>query len=207
MNNKNKILIFLVFLFIAGLFGFSFLNPSITGHVSVNINRQNLDLIINESKNFLLTSDNLEPFIITSFKLSGNIAGDGQVKIYIDTGKGQRLLVYDNIFIKKDERGGLSAITGQAIDDTAEEDAERREGTNKGDKWLIIKPIRILLEKEVFEEINDDKYLISEEFNDKCKETCLINMEMSRNVAYRLVFLVEKGTILKLNELIYQTLD
>lgn len=178
-------------------------NPSITGHVPANIYTQNLNLVINESQNFLLTSDNLEPFVITSFKISGNITGNGQVKIYIDTGRGQKILVYDNIVQKKDAQAGLSEITGSITDKSVKNVTGKN--TGKDDKWLVIKPIKTLLEKEAFDEVSDEEILVKGDFNRQCIETCLIRMEISRKIAYRLIFLVENGTVLKINEIVYQT--
>ena len=118
---------------------------------------------------------------------------------FLDTGKGQRILVYENIAKKEVGEGGLSAITGKAVGDIERE--------NENDKWLVIKPIKVFLEKEVFDEIAEDEYLIDGTFNSQCKETCSINMEISRDIAYRLVFLVEDGTVLRISEVVYYTLD
>ena len=208
MNKKPKIQIFFVFVLIvvfliaAWSAVLIFSNPSITGHVPVNIYTQNLNLVINKSQNFLLTSDNSEPFIITSFKISGNITGDGQVKIYIDTGKGQKILVYDNIQ-KKDTPTGLHEITG-SITDKSIKNATGKNISND-DKWLVIKPIKTLLEKEVFDEVGNDEILVKGYFNQQCIETCLMKMEISREIAYRLIFLVEDATVLKINKILYQT--
>lgn len=213
MNKKLQIKIFfgfvliIVLLIVAWSAVFIFRNPSITGHVPVNIYTQNLNLVINKSQNFLLTSDNSEPFIITSFKISGNIIGDGQVKIYIDTGKGQKFLVYENIAQniaqKKDTQASLYGITGGITDKSIKN--ATGENISKDDKWLVIKPIKILLEKEAFDEVSNDESLVKGDFNWQCIETCLIRMEISRKIAYRLTFLVESGTVLKINKIAYQT--
>lgn len=209
MNKSPQIQIFvgfvltIVLLIVAWSAVLIFSNPSITGHVPVNIYTQNLNLVINKSQNFLLTSDNSEPFIITSFKISGNITGDGQVKIYIDTGRGQKILVYDNIVQKKDAQAGLHGITGSITDKSIKN--ATGENTSKDDKWLVIKPIKTLLEKEAFDEVSNEEILVKGDFNRQCIETCLIRMEISRKIAYRLRFLVENGTVLKINEIVYQT--
>ena len=97
MEVRHKLQITFGIILLLGIFTFALNKPSITGHVLININRQSLDIVIDESQNFLLSSDSVEPFVITSFKVSGNITGDGQVKVYIDTGRGQRVLVFENI--------------------------------------------------------------------------------------------------------------
>ena len=201
MNSRLNARVVLISLLFIALISSLFYKPSITGHVPVKIYTQNLSLVINESQNFLLTSDNTEPFFVASFKISGNIAGNGKVKIYIDSGRGQKLLVYKNTAGEEEDKGKLfsiTSITGGAIE------ASETESENKNDKWFIIKPIKPLLEKEVFDEIGANEQLVNGDFKWECRETCFMSMEMSRNLAYRLVFLVEKGTILKIEEILFQ---
>ena len=201
MNKWFKIQILLVFVLLIIMFTLSFNNPTITGNIPANVYTQKLDLVINESSNFLLTSDNLEPFIITSFKISGNVIGNGQAEIYIDTGRGQNILVYKNIVKREDDQLELFELTGQAVENI------EGENVNRHDKWLVIKPIKILLKKEDFDLIGNDEYLVNGNFMWQCRDTCLMNMEMYRKVAYRLVFLVEEGTTLKIDEILFQTED
>ena len=211
MNRRLNAEIVLFSLLFIALISSLFYKPSITGHVPVKIYTQNLSLVINESQNFLLTSDNTEPFLVASFKISGHIAGNGRVKIYIDSGRGQKLLVYNNIADKEDDKGKLSSITGREDDQSelssitggAIETPESK-SENKNDKWLIIKPIKPLLEKEIFDEIGANEHLANGDFKWQCRDTCFMSMEMSRNLAYRLVFLVEKGTILRIDEILFQ---
>jgi|SRR3989338_164139 len=201
MHKKSNLQLFLgSFIFIiAALFGLTFINPNITGHVLVNINRQNLNIMINESQNFLLTADNEEHFTITSFKISGNITGNGRVKIYIDNGRGQRLLVYKNIAKNSAEQKSLPKITGAVTEKIKKE--------NANDEWLVIKPINTLLEKEIFDEVGSDESLVNGQFAEQCMDTCFMKMQISRNIAYRFIFLVEHGNTLKINEIVYRTED
>jgi len=199
LENRFKIQIFLVSALFIGLMGYAFYNPSITGHVSANIYRQNLNLMINESQNFLLTSNELDSFFITSFKISGNITGNGQVKVYIDTGTGQKVLVYENMAGKKEDKNtGLISITGRVI-----EIVEAR-GVDEGVKRLVFRPIETLLEKEVFDEVGRDLILVNGAFTEQCIDTCFMHMEISKNISYRIVFLVEKGTVLRINDIVFQ---
>ena len=195
MVSGKHVQISIVALLLVGVLSYSIFQPSITGYVSVNINRQILDLEMNESRNFMLTGDNVEPFTISSLKLSGYVEGEGQVKIYIDTGTGQRLLIYDNIEQSVQEGDGLALITSRAIEEIENEE---------NPYWLVINPINILLEKEIFDVLEENEFLGKGDFVDACEETCVIGMKMSRDNAYRLVFLVEEGVILKINEIIYQ---
>ena len=208
MDKRFKIQIFVASASILAFLVFTFNKPSITGHVSANFYRQNLSLEMDHSQNFLLTSDNIEPYFITSLQLSGEILGNGQVKIYIDNGKGQRLLVYENIIRKGTSSGGFSGITASGglsgISGNAVKEGDNSAKENN-DKWLIVKPINVLLEKETFNKLDANDKLTSGTFSQKCMESCTISMEISRSVAYRLVFLVEKGAVLKINELSFQT--
>ncbi len=147
---KYNAKVLLVSILFIGLMGYAFYSPNITGFVSVSIYKQNVSLVIDQSQNFFLTSDNIEPFIITSFKVSGEVIGEGRVKVLIDSGKGQRLTVYNNIMKEKLAKSKLLEITTRAVDDVKENVNE------KNDKWLIIKPINVLLEKEVFDTVEDD---------------------------------------------------
>ncbi|MBW2975230.1 hypothetical protein KY366_05925 [Candidatus Woesearchaeota archaeon] len=170
----------------------------ITGYVSSNVYKQDLNLVINQSQNFILTSVNDDPFTITSLKFSGNILGNGQVKIYIDTGRGQKVLIYENIAGKEEEEKGLLDVTGMATK------AIENEETSREDKYLIIRPLKSFLDKEIFDEITNGLALVNGAFIQQCIETCFINMKMSKNTEYRLVFFVEKGTIVEIDEILYQ---
>lgn len=201
-NNRHKIQIIFVLAIVVLLIGYSFINPSITGHVSAAVNKQKTDLVINESKNFQLTTYSEKPFLITSFKISGNVSGSGQVRIYIDTGKGQKLMVYNNVGKKKTYKNSFSKITANVIANSKEKNEDVKES-----KVLELKPLSILFEREVFSIVNDDEILIPGVFDDECADTCLINMEIAKDISYRLVFLVEKGTILRVNEITFNSFE
>ncbi|MBW2976653.1 hypothetical protein KY347_04365 [Candidatus Woesearchaeota archaeon] len=201
MELGHKIQLSFGILLISALIVSLFYKPAITGYVPTDINRQKLKLELNESQNFILASNNITPFTVTSFRISGEIIGEGQVKIYIDTGKGQTLLVYENIGKKGEYKKGLVSITSMAAAD------KKSEGGNKENGLLVITPLKPLLTKEVFDEVGNFSVLVNGVFTDQCIETCFINMEISKEISYRLVFLIEKGTILKVNEIVYQTLD
>src|SRR3990167_1825551 len=74
-----------------------FPDSGITGFVSIETKKQKLDLSIENSQSYILTTSSKEPFQITSLKLSGEIIGQGIVKAYIDNGQYQRILIYSNI--------------------------------------------------------------------------------------------------------------
>ncbi|MBW2989601.1 hypothetical protein KY358_04770 [Candidatus Woesearchaeota archaeon] len=169
----------------------------ITGFVSSSIYKQDLNMAISESQNFILTSNSAKPFTINSIRLSGEVIGKGQAKVYIDTGTGQNVLIFSNVAEKKENEKGILGITGMAVEDDAIAGYDES-------KILIIKPLDRLLEKGSFEEIEDYHYLKEGLFKDECAETCFISMDVSSETRYRLVALVEDGTKLKLDEISYQ---
>jgi len=54
-------------------------------------------------------------------------------------------------------------------------------------------------------EVTDKEGKITESgnFNNACKETCSISMDLSNNKVYKMVILVEEGTLLKLKGIAY----
>ena len=194
-EKKLPIQFLLITLFLLFLGAITLYKPSITGFVPLNVYTQDIELVLTESGNFILSTDAIEPFVISSFRISGEIIGNGQVNIAIDTGRGQKIVVYKNL---KDssKKGGFTKITGRVMRNIKQETSDSKA------KWLVIKPIKPLLEREVFEDVNDTE-IKSGVFEDQCIQSCTMSMEMSRDVNYRLVFLVEKGTTLKVNKVTF----
>lgn len=191
---------FIVFGLFAVVIGASLFNPNITGYVPANIFTQNLNIDINESQDFLLTSDSKSPFIVTSLRISGNISGNGVVKVYLDAGKGQTALIYENIQ-KKRENKGFTPVTGRPIeshDDQAESEKDEKNIT------LVIKPLKNPLKKEELDYSANGSKTIKGDFVNKCLETCAIYMQLSKDTVYRLAVLVEEGTTLRIDSIVYQ---
>lgn len=195
----SAIMPFAVLGIFAVIISISFLNPNITGYVSANVFTQNLDININESQDFLLTSDSKNPFIVTSLRVSGNISGDGIVRIYLDTGKGQTALIYENTEAKR-ENNGFVSITGRQIESYEQTEAgEMEEGENIS---LLIRPLKNPLKKE---EIGpNNATTVSGVFANKCIETCSMYMYLSKETTYRLVVLMEEGTKVRIENIVYQ---
>ena len=172
-----------------------FNNPNVTGYVSTDFVMQNLNLTLTQSQKFALSSTSPEPFTLTSFKLSGEVIGDGRVEIYLDNRQGQELLIYNNL---KTKDRGIGAITGFSIEGEADEEAEKA-------AYFLISPGEIIQNPEL-QELSEREETVSGTFENQCSDTCFIRMELSSSTAYDMVFKVESGTSLKINNIFY-TID
>ena len=173
-----------------------FPDSGITGFVSIETKKQKLDLSIENSQSYILTTSSKEPFQITSLKLSGEIVGQGTVKAYIDNGQDQRILIYSNI-IRKDTGlrsiTGMDKITGNVIEaDTAQEDSQTD---------LVIEYLDNI--QGELGALSDEESLFIGNFESQCIESCFIEILLKEDIAYQLLFYVEEGTVLKLNEIVY----
>lgn len=162
-------------------------NSTITGFVSVESYTQQLDYQLTKSTAFLISSPS--EVKINSFKLSGSVSG-GLVEVYLDNSAGQRLLVYQNL---ESVRGGLSAITGQSIKEAGSESLVEKQILQIAVLKAVDEPLSV---KSMFgKQVNEGA------FENKCKETCFINMIVSPESEYQLIVLVEEGAVLNLDEL------
>ena len=121
-NKLQKIEITIAVLLVLGLTAFLIGNPNITGFLSLDFVMQDLNLTLSQSQNYIITSTNPEPFTLTSFKISGEMIGDGRVEIYIDNGQSQQLLVYRNV---KQKQRGMALITGMFIEGEKQTEKEK----------------------------------------------------------------------------------
>ncbi|MBW2980811.1 hypothetical protein KY360_05335 [Candidatus Woesearchaeota archaeon] len=173
-----------------------FSNPNITGYVSIDFIMQDLDITLTQSQVFTMGATNPQPFTLTSFKLSGEVIGDGRVEIYLENRQGQQLLIYRNI---KSKDRGISAITGLAVEG-GEPTGKAEEGT-----YFVITPGQVIQNPGLME-LSGKEETISGPFSDECVDTCFIRMELSSSTTYGLVFKVEPGTTLKIDRIFY-TID
>jgi len=179
-----------IIIILAGFLTF-FSHYSVTGFVSAESKIQSLDLVIAKSQNFILTSDNEEPYTLTSFKISGEVSGDGLAEVYITDSTGQKVLVYENIGkVTKT----MSAITGMVPA------VKRNLLYEKSDSLLLIIPDKEL-ETTPKRTLEENEVIKTGAFNDACKESCFIKMEMSRNNEYNLIVEVEPGTTVNINQI------
>ena len=194
---KIEVGVAICLLLVGALTFFSY--PSITGHVSSDLNTQLVDFMIDESQLFEITTDSVEPFFITSFRISGVFIGNGIVEAYLDNGRGQQILIYDNIREKKAD-SGLGLITGGVIGEEVEFEEVLPE------KTLRIKPAEVLSEN-IKIQLKKGEETFSGEFDSQCIESCFIEMEMAQDVGYNLIFRVESGTKVHLTKIQYTIRD
>lgn len=173
-----------------------FKNPSILGHYSADFKTQTLDIIIDKSQSYALTTTSQEPLYITSLRVSGEVIENGNVEIFIDNNAGQRLLVYKNI--KKIEQG-LAAVTGMAVGPESIEGPEQ--------KMLLLKPLSQIAWNGAEISLSEEEEYVSGPFKNKCVDTCFIEMPLSSEFTYKLIFNIEPGTKLKINRIIYTLKD
>lgn len=167
----------------------SFFGPGITGFVSADTYRHRLDLTLDKSTIFLISS--VEELTISSFKISGEVENGG-VKVYLDDLKGQKLVIYENLEEKKE---GLNMVTGMAI------------GGVHGDPEIIndeqFLEVRKLDEFDEYVELDKtNKELKTGPFEAECEETCFIKMLIGPGRDYKLVVFLEEGTVFELDELL-----
>jgi len=167
----------------------SFFRPGITGFVSADTYRHQLDLTLDKSTTFLISSN--EELTVSSFKISGRVEKGG-VKVYLDDLEGQKLSVYENLEAKKE---GLNMVTGMAI------------GGMHGDPEIVndeqFLEVRKLDEFDEYVELDKaGKELKTGAFEGECDETCFIKMPIGPGRDYKLVVFLEEGVVFKLDELL-----
>ena len=199
MRNIYKIELMLA---VIGIFaiGLSLMPPAtLTGYVSglnITIYLQELNLTIDNSNSYTLASEkNLH---LNSFMLSGEVFGSGRVEILLDNGKGQQYLVYENV-IRKQELKTPNLITGIGITGRAiEENASLNE---KKGTFLIVQPKKPI--KYEFFRLNEGDEVMSGDFHAECIETCEIPKELFNSSSYELIFRLEQGTSVRIDEIRY----
>lgn len=170
-----------------------FPDTGITGYVSVDVRKQPVDIAVANSQSYLLTTTSEEGFELTSFKISGELIGEGKASVYLDNGQGQKILVFTNII---DSRKGLGSVTGmkEISGLVTGPDTEAQ-----GD--LILEYLENI--DGSFRDLKDQEELFSGKFEEKCVDSCFINMPLNSDLSYLLLFYVEEGAILNINEVVY----
>ena len=195
---KKIPLIFAISLLLVSI-GFLFKNPGITGHVAADFRSQTFNLELDNSQSFLLKTNSQNPIYISSFRLSGNIIGEGSVEIFIEN-NGRQVLIYKNV-VEKEQ--GMPAVTGMAV---APGDMPEVKNTpsNKSEEGIsiIMEPLEKLEWTEGFS-LSDKQKFFTGAFNDKCVDTCFIEMPLSSEKTYRLIFMIQPGTKLEINKITY----
>ena len=87
----------------------------------------------------------------------------------------------------------MDKITGNVIEaDTAQEDSQTD---------LVIEYLDNI--QGELGALSDEESLFIGNFESQCIESCFIEILLKEDIAYQLLFYVEEGTVLKLNEIVY----
>ena len=172
--------IVIVIIFMTALY---FSRGTITGHLAKNIERNPVDIVVDKSQSFVLQLSNNAPFALSSFSISGAVNGPGRVNVYLDTGTGARRLVYTNT------KGEVSA-----------HDATTEFVENSGsDASLVVTKYRDLGETTSSKEGET----IAGSFRRVCSETCSLDPTVFASSRYELLFFVDEGTTVHVNEILH----
>jgi len=180
-----------------------FKNPGITGFVSVDSISQVVDIKMTQSQSYILKTNTTNEITITSFRLSGIVTGLGGVEIFIED-ETQNVLIYKNIEEKEDLP--LLAITGMVIrDQEAPQSFEQQENVNNSEILesvaLELVPSRFL--KYIPIPLASKQGFTDGSFDKKCMQSCFIEMPLSSEKTYELVFNIEPDTILEINKITF----
>ncbi|MBD3303868.1 hypothetical protein GF343_01885 [Candidatus Woesearchaeota archaeon] len=176
-----------------------FSRPEIVGYASTSVHSQDLNLFVEQSQRFYLRSLISEPVHLTSLTLSGEVIGEGTVSIYLDNERGMRNLVYKNVKRKDSTHNritGTSVLGGGVTGNSIQQHEEN--------------PVLDLLEGPVlqgYEFLNPAYRTVSGEFHHACVESCLLQARTFEGRRFAIDFFIEPGTILKIKEIVYTTLE
>lgn len=168
--------------------------PGITGFVSVETKVQSIDLSIANSQSYVLTTNQDVPVHLTSLKLSGEVIGKGLVEAYVADSQ-NKILIYSNIAKKETGVGsitGMGKITGNVVGVN---------GEAAQDDYLVIDFLENV--KDELGKPGENEEITNGPFKDQCINSCFIDMSVTKDRAYQLLFYVEEGTVLNINQIVY----
>jgi len=175
-----SVLLVLFGVFSIGRLGNTTKGNLITAFVSSDIFTQNVDIEIDRSQSYYLSSE--PEFKLTSLRLTGVVEGSGIVRILIEDSEGKQLLIYTNI----KDKNPRNLITGYAV----------AEGN------LAISPSKEAL-SPLNEQLPEDKIAVSGQFYNECVESCFMSAIISPQGNAKLIFQLEEGAKVKLTGLSY----
>lgn len=179
-NLKNLWHVLLMVGILTGALYFS--RSTITGNVVVNdIQRVPVNINIDQSQSYVVSLPDKTVLDLHSFSVTGEIQGKGLVKIYLDNGAGIKRLVYSN------EKGIIqSSLKANVFTSFKAESAKL--SVEKYSNYDYLAPEQV--------EVSAGN------FRDICIETCSFDRNFDSQ-RYELIVYVEKGTSLKIEEIIY----
>jgi competence protein ComGC len=179
-------LMFIVILIIA--VPLLFFRPSLTGFVASDTKAQILNMVFTESQALELKSASASPIYMSSFSLSGEIIGDGNVAVYLANGQ-TRSLVYTNVGQKKK----ASPLTGAATGIAAAHAVEVEQNTS-----ISIEEGKKLSWPGSFGENSASGSVTA-----VCIDSCYLSADTFTSDNFELQVFVEPGTTFKLQEVLY----
>ncbi|MBI4140612.1 hypothetical protein HY485_02125 [Candidatus Woesearchaeota archaeon] len=182
-NNESRGLWRIIVLIAVITVALFFSKSSITGHISQDISRQPVDLVVGKSQSFVVSLPNNGEFSLRSLRVSGEVVGSGKVKVLLDNGKGIRRLVFANIHGVGKEIDRSTQFV-ESSDDLSQE--------------LVINSYQSLEN-----DVADEGETIAGSFRSVCVETCNLNPDMFTSRRYELLVYVEPGAQAHINELLY----
>jgi hypothetical protein len=165
-----------------------FFKSSITGFVASDTRAQILNLEFTDSQALNLKSTSNEPIYISSFSLSGEIKGEGDVAVYLRQGY-KESLVYTNVGQKQK----VSPITGMATSIPAAHAVVIEQNAS-----LMIEKGRKLEWPGDFGENSASGSVTA-----VCMNSCYLNADEFTANNFELLVYVEPGTIFNLQEVLY----
>ncbi len=162
------------------------LKPSITGFVSSDAQRQQINMTLDESKLIQMHTKSGQSASLNYLAISGEIIGDGDVAVYLRNSAGDKLMVYGNV--GKPNRPNL--ITGLAV-------AANPANAEFDDEMILSTGNKLAWPGDLGFNTGGGS------FGRTCLETCFLDAVSWTGNSWDIVAYVEPGTQLKITELSY----
>ena len=161
----------------------------IAGLTSLEPHSQSIDLVIGESRTVLLRTIDAGEISLASLSLSGEIKGDGVVKVWLDNTKGEQKLVFRNI-MKSGNR--ITGITGMAYSSSP---TSAPSTIRHDDKTLLAVVVEdpIVVPPQAFV-LTNRQQTYSGSFLGACLESCALEAPNWSSSQFRLRFEMQPGT-------------
>lgn len=170
----------------------------VTGYVSSDVITENINLLIEQSQEYLLSSE--QSFELTSLRLSGLVEGEGLVKIFLENSQGERMLVYNNA----KEKGTGNLITGRAEGSSGNLITGKAVAAAESEA-VSISLAAGQLRAPLFEEPGEGFGIAVGSFYNECHETCFLSVMFSPENSNKLFFELSEGVKLRISQLSYTT--
>jgi hypothetical protein len=126
--------------------------------------------------------------------LTEEVIGEGSVEVFIDNKDGQRVMVYNNV---KRKEGGLPAVTGMAVAAGGDID------DSPAETLILLNSLGEIEWRKPGLALSAEEEYAAGAFNNKCVDTCFIEMPLSDANSYELIFNIEPETQVRLTKITY----